>query len=49
MTDGEVAQLLEHVLSPDGYVHLVDDFGWTPERYRWWMERLMYTVAYGDD
>ena len=49
MTDDELRELFEHMLSPDGYVLLIDQFGWTPDRYRWWMERLINFVAYGSD
>ena len=49
VTDDELRELLDHVLSPDGYVHLIDDFGWTPDRYRWWIERIIHDVAYGSD
>ena len=49
VTDDELRELLDHVLSPGGYVHLIDDFGWTPDRYRWWIERIIHDVAYGSD
>jgi AcrR family transcriptional regulator len=33
----ELAAALAHVASPEGYLLLVDDYGWTPERYRDWL------------
>ncbi|HKY16385.1 MAG TPA: helix-turn-helix domain-containing protein [Microthrixaceae bacterium] len=36
-----------HLLSPSGYVYLVDQYGWTPEQYGVWMEDLLHHLAYG--
>jgi AcrR family transcriptional regulator len=33
----ELAAALAHVASPEGYLLLVDDYGWSAERYREWL------------
>lgn len=39
--DDELAAALSFLISPEGYTQLVEESGWTPERYRSWTARAI--------
>jgi len=46
---GELAAALAHLGSPEGYLLLVEDYGWSPARYREWLARATLDALAADE
>lgn len=44
----ELAAALAHLASPEGYLLLVEDYGWSVERYRAWLAGAARALLVGD-
>ena len=44
----ELAAILAHLASPEGYLLLVEDYGWSPDAYRSWLAATTRAVIAGD-